>query len=252
MVRTDPCPPPLSCRPASRGLQEIALLSTKLRRLSFNFCLSPEQFAELLALRGNPLFRGLVATWFAAFQNTRQSPVVNGLEVLTALALASVDGKLPDKAAAVFDVFDFDNSGFITLDELCILLKSAIRGLSKLTKGLGPRFVALGPVAEVSALARQCFRDCDVDDEQDLARDRFVHWVKHTPKIVTLVRCFVQREFLSRDDAALAVQRCYRGMRGRRIAAELRFEQQLELEYELSQAVRVWSSVVHWTLVSTS
>ncbi|TYZ61043.1 hypothetical protein PybrP1_012132 [[Pythium] brassicae (nom. inval.)] len=218
------------------GLREIALLSAKLRRLSFNFCLSPEQFAELLALRGNPLFRTLLATWFAAFQNTRQSTVVNGLEVLTALALASVDGKLDDKAGAVFDVFDFDGSGTITLDELCILLKSAVRGLSKLTKGLGPRFLALGPAAEVGELARQCFRDCDLDEEQDLPRERFVLWVKHTPKIVTLVRCFVQREFLSRDDAAVAIQRCVRGMRGRRVAAELRFEQQLELEHEISQA----------------
>lgn len=221
-------------------MREIALLSTKLRRLSFNFCLSPDQFAELLALRGNPLFRSLLASWFAAFQNTRQSTVVNGLEVLTALALASVDGKLADKAGAVFDVFDFDDSGAITLDELCILLKSAIRGLSKLTKGLGPRFVALCPVAEVGELARQCFRHCDLDEEQDLTRELFVRWVKHTPKIVNLVRCFVQREFLSSDEAAVAIQRCYRGMRGRRVAAELRFEQQLELEHEISQAVR-WS-----------
>lgn len=236
-----------TCVRTHRGLDEIAFLSTKLRKISFNFCLSMEQFSDLLALRSNPLFRTLLRSWFTAFQNTRQSTVVNGLEILTALALASVDGKLADKVGAVFDIFDFDESEAITFDELCILLKSAVRGLSKLTKGLGPRFVGLCLMPEITELARQCFRHCDLEEEQDLSRDRFVHWVKHTPKIVNLVRCFVQKEYLSDEEAAVSIQRCYRGMVGRRVASELRFEQQLELEQEITQAVRS-ASLERWVL----
>ncbi|KAG7391723.1 hypothetical protein PHYPSEUDO_003798 [Phytophthora pseudosyringae] len=227
------------------GLDEIAFLSTRLRRLSFNFCLTPQQFEDLVGLRSNPLFKTMLRRWFATFQNTHSSSIVNGLEFLTALALVSaVDGKLDEKAGAVFDIFDFDDSGAITRDELGILLKSAVRGLSKATKGLGPRLAALCPMSEVAELTRQCFVHCDLDDEQDLPRARFVLWVKQTPKIVNLLRCFVQREFLSQEEAAVVMQRCGRGMLARREAAERRLEVQLEVEQELAQAAQKIQDVV--------
>ncbi|GMF16447.1 unnamed protein product [Phytophthora fragariaefolia] len=182
--------------------------------------------------------------WFATFQNTHSSTIVNGLELLTALALTAADGKLDEKAGAVFDIFDFDDSGAITRDELGILIKSAVRGLSKATKGLGPRLAALCPMSEVAELTRQCFVHCDLDDEQDLPRSRFILWVKQTPKIVNLLRCFVQREYLSEDEAAVVIQRCTRGMLARREAAERRLELQLEVEQELAQAAQKIQDVV--------
>ncbi|KAG6951870.1 hypothetical protein JG688_00013549, partial [Phytophthora aleatoria] len=209
----------------------IAFLSTRLRRLSFNFCLTLQQFEDLVGLRNNPLFKTMLQRWFTTFQNTHSSTIVNGLEFLTALALTTADGKLEEKAGAVFDIFDFDDSGAITRDELGILIKSAVRGLSKATKGLGPKLAALCPMSEVAELTRQCFVHCDLDDEQDLPRSRFILWVKQTPKIVNLLRCFVQREYLSEDEAAVMIQRCGRGMLARREAAERRLEIQLELFY---------------------
>ncbi|KAG1692367.1 hypothetical protein DVH05_025534 [Phytophthora capsici] len=226
------------------GLDEIAFLSTRLRRLSFNFCLTPQQFEDFVGLRDNPLFKTMLRRWFATFQNMPSSAVVNGLEFLTALALTATDGKLEDKAGAVFDIFDFDDSGAITRDELGILVKSAVRGLSKATKGLGPRLAALCPMSEVAELTRQCFVHCDLDDEQDLPRARFVLWVKQTPKIVNLLRCFVQREYLTEEEAALILQRCGRGMLARHEAAERRLEIQLEVEQELSQAAQKIQDVV--------
>ncbi|RLN46692.1 hypothetical protein BBJ29_001410 [Phytophthora kernoviae] len=226
------------------GLDEIAYLSTRLRRLSFNFCLTLQQFEDLVGLRSNPLFKTMLHRWFATFQNMASSSIVNGLEVLTALALTATNGKLEEKAGAVFDIFDFDDSGAITRDELGILIKSAVRGLSKATKGLGPRLAVLCPMSEVAELTRQCFVHCDLDDEQDLPRDRFVLWVKQTPKIVNLLRCFVQREYLSEDEAAVMVQRCTRGMFARREAAERRLELQLEVEHELAQAAQKIQDVV--------
>lgn len=216
----------------------MALLSARLRHLSFNFCLTGDQFAELLALRGNPLFRGMLREWFAAFQNTRSSSIVNGFELLAALTLACVDGKAADKARAVFDLFDFDESGAITLDELNILLKSVVRGLSKMTRGLGPRLVSLCPMAEIGELALQCFQESDLEEEQDLPRELFVSWARRTPKIASLLRCFAQKEFVGEEEAAISIQRCVRGMRARRRAAEIRYERQLELEQEIEQAVR--------------
>ncbi|KAH7492633.1 E3 ISG15--protein ligase Herc6 [Phytophthora ramorum] len=226
------------------GLDEIAFLSMRLRRLSFNFCLTFQQFEDLVGLRSNPLFKTMLHRWFATFQNTHSSSIVNGLEFLTALALSTADGKLDEKAGAVFDIFDFDDSGAITRDELGILIKSAVRGLSKATKGLGPRLAALCPMREVAELTRQCFVHCDLDDEQDLPRARFILWVKQTPKIVNLLRCFVQREYLSEDEAALVLQRCTRGMLARREAAELRLDLQLKVEQELSQAAQKIQDVV--------
>ncbi|TMW65954.1 hypothetical protein Poli38472_003719 [Pythium oligandrum] len=220
------------------GLGEVSLLSVKLRRISFNFCLTIDQFAEWLALQHNPLFRPMLKHWFDTFKNTKTSTVVNGLEILTALAIASQDGKLVDKIGAVFDIFDFDESAMITLDELCILLKSVIRGLSKLTQGLGPRFVSLCPMSEVGTLARQCFRHCDLEEEQDLPRDLFIQWVKQTPKVVNLMRCFVHREFLTQEDAALTLQRCTRGMLGRRHAAEKRLMLQMQWDQEVNVAAQ--------------
>jgi Ca2+-binding EF-hand superfamily protein len=216
----------------------VALLSARLRRLSFNFCLSSEQFAELLALRGNELFRGMLREWFAAFQNTRSSTIVNGLEFLAALAIACADGKTADKARTVFDLFDFDESGAITLDELNILLKSAVRGLSKMTKGLGPRLASLCPMAEIAEIASQCFEETDLEEEQDLPRELFVSWVRRTPKIASLLRCFAQKEFVGEEQAAITLQRCVRGMHARRRAAEIRYERQLEMEQEMELAVR--------------
>jgi alpha-tubulin suppressor-like RCC1 family protein len=197
-----------------------------------------------VGLRGNPLFETMLQRWFATFQNTHRSTIVNGLEFLTALALTAADGKLEEKAGAVFDIFDFDDEGAITRDELGILVKSAVRGLSKATKGLGPRLAALCPMSEVAELTRQCFVHCDLDDEQDLPRARFILWVKQTPKIVNLLRCFVQREYLSDDEAAVVIQRCGRGMLARREAAERRLELQLEVEQELSQAAQKIQDVV--------
>lgn len=226
------------CCCCCRGLDEIAFLSMRLRRLSFNFCLTLQQFEDLVGLRSNPLFKTMLHRWFATFQNTHSSTIVNGLEFLTALALTAADGKLEEKAGAVFGIFDFDDSGAITRDELGILIKSAVRGLSKATKGLGPRLAALCPMSEVAELTRQCFVHCDLDDEQDLPRSRFILWVKQTPKIVNLLRCFVQREFLSEEEAAVVIQRCSRGMLARREAAERRLELQLEVEQELAQAAQ--------------
>ncbi|KAI9979801.1 hypothetical protein PInf_002919 [Phytophthora infestans] len=226
------------------GLDEIAFLSTKLRRLSFNFCLTFQQLEDLVGLHNNSLFKPMLDRWFATFQNTHSSTVVNGLEFLTALALTTADGKLEEKAGAVFDIFDFDASGAITRDELGILIKSAVRGLSKATKGLGPRLATLCPMSEVAELTRQCFAHCDLDDEQDLPRSRYILWVKQTPKIVNLLRCFVQREYLSQEEAAVMIQRCGRGMLARHEAAERRLEIQLEVEQELSQAAQKIQDVV--------
>ncbi|GLE05502.1 hypothetical protein PINS_up014525 [Pythium insidiosum] len=180
----------------------------------------------------------MLQRWFDSFRNTPSSTVVNGLELLAALAIASCDGKLVDKLGTVFDVFDFDDSRMITLDELCILLKSVVRGLSKITVGLGPRLASLSAMREVGALARQCFAACDLEEEEDLPRDAFVQWVRQTPKLVNLLRCFVRREFLTREDAAVTIQRCTRGMLSRREAAERRLELQLELHQELHDAAQ--------------
>jgi len=133
-------------------------LSSHLRRISFNFCLTPSNFAELLQLNHNSFFRPLVSKWFDLLKNTANSTVINGLEFVTALAVTCQQGKPLEKTSLVFDIFDFDNSGAITKDELMILLKSSVRGLAKFTVGLGPQLVKLCPMSQIEELANNCFK----------------------------------------------------------------------------------------------
>ncbi|RHY29915.1 hypothetical protein DYB32_006055 [Aphanomyces invadans] len=221
----------------ARGKPELDIVSAQLRRISFNFCLTREHFQEMLCLHHNDLFRHIVHRWFDHFKNTDSSTIINGLEFVAALAIASPGtGKLAEKVAFVFDLFDFDQSGCLTKDELMILLKSSVRGLTKLTQGLGLQLSKLCPMAQIEDLASVCFRHCGLDPSDDLRRDGFVHWVQCTPKLTSLLKCYVPKDKLSREEAAASIQRVARGMLGRNFVDELRLHKQMLQHQELDVA----------------
>ncbi|RQM26482.1 hypothetical protein B5M09_002918 [Aphanomyces astaci] len=234
---------PTKLRPAfitehiHRGKVELETISTQLRRISFNFCLTREHFQEMLQLHHNDLFRPVAHRWFHHFKNTDTSTIVNGLEFVAALAIASTGtGKLVEKVGFLFDLFDFDQSGCLTKDELMILLKSSVRGLTKLTQGLGLQLAKLCPMAQIEDLAAVCFRHCGLDPSDDLRRDAFIHWVQCTPKLTNLLKCYVSKDKLTRDEAAVSIQRVARGMLGRNFVDELRLHKQLLQNQELDVA----------------
>ena len=114
-------------------------LSQRLKLISFNFCLAPSKFGELMELGSNEFFHDLVGKWFTLLRNNSKSKVVNGLEFLAGLVLCSQLGKFDERISCIYDIFDFDETGKMTRDELMILLKSCIRGLAKMTVGLAVR-----------------------------------------------------------------------------------------------------------------
>ncbi|OQS04769.1 regulator of chromosome condensation (RCC1) [Thraustotheca clavata] len=217
---------------------EIEKLSIQLRRISFNFCLTPSHFQEMLQLHHNELFQPLVMRWFDLLKNTSNSTVVNGLEFLTALAITCNYGKLFEKADFIFDLFDFNQSGALTRDELLILLKCSVRGLAKVTVGLGPQLVKLCPMSQIDELATLCFKDCSLDPTDDLWKDMFVQWVRRTPKITNLLRCYVPKDKSSPDEAAGTIQRVIRGMIARSQVLELQLQRRLQLDAELDNAAQ--------------
>ncbi|EQC37098.1 hypothetical protein SDRG_05325 [Saprolegnia diclina VS20] len=228
------------------GKAEIEVLSLQLRRISFNFCLTPAHFREMLQLHHNDLFAPLVTRWFDALKNNPSSSVVNGLEFITALAITGSFGKLLEKVAFVFDLFDFNNSGAVTRDELLILLKSSVRGLTKVTRGLGPHLLRLCPMSQIEALATLCFEDCGLDPTDDLRKEAFVQWVRRTPKITNLLRCYVPRDKYNSEDAASTIQRVVRGMLARSAVLDRKLQRRLQLDAQLDTAAqKIQDAILH-------
>jgi Ca2+-binding EF-hand superfamily protein len=181
-------------------------LSARLKRISFNFCVTRAKFGELVQLDKNEFFQGLCGTWYELLRNSPTSSIVNGLEFLAALALTTKMGTFNDKILCVFDIFDFDETQQITKDELQILIKSCIRGLSKVTRGLGVRMATLCPLGQITQLTEDCFRECDTDGSGEVSRQEFSIWCRASPKVYHLVKHFCEAEPLDETRAAVIIQ----------------------------------------------
>ena len=67
------------------------------------------------------------------------TPSINALSLVAGVILLNDSFRADEAAGAVFDIFDFDNSGEISMDEMTILMLSACRGLkSMLAVGRDP------------------------------------------------------------------------------------------------------------------
>ena len=85
------------CSLPLRNHHHIRGLSARLKLISFNFCLSPAKFGELMQLGQNEFFHDLVGKWFTLLRNNKNSTVVNGLEFLAGLAIAARSGKFDER-----------------------------------------------------------------------------------------------------------------------------------------------------------
>lgn len=81
----------------SRNHHHIRGLGARLKLISFNFCLSPAKFGELMQLGQNEFFHDLVGKWFTLLRNNKNSTVVNGLEFLAGLTISTRSGKFDEK-----------------------------------------------------------------------------------------------------------------------------------------------------------
>jgi microtubule-associated protein-like 6 len=103
---------------------------------------------------------------------------VDALEFLAAFALIS--GMSHDaKANFIFNIYDFDESGELTIDEMTLALRSSITGLAKLSGSEPPL------ESELEKIAQNAFQEADKDGDNLISRAEFVNYCSKTPEVVS-------------------------------------------------------------------
>jgi hypothetical protein len=77
------------------------------------------------------------------------------------------------KVRFVFNMFDFDGSGGITLDEMTILGGSFARGICFATQQPAPKVSLIGP------LITQIFQEADTCPDNIVTIEELMRWVAH-------------------------------------------------------------------------
>lgn len=102
--------------------------------------------------------------------------LIDALEFLSAFAIMS--GMTPnEKIKYVFGIFDFDESGLLSVDEMILCLRTAISGLCKLSAIDAPL------ETDIEHIAIQAFGDLKSIDGSMIDRDRFVNFCASCPEI---------------------------------------------------------------------
>ena len=84
-------------------------------------------------------------------------------------------GTSADKVSAAFKMFDIDNDGHISLDEMILYLTSVFRVLYK-TMPDQVENVEVEPEVLARATAKQCFAEADANEDGQLSFQEFQQW----------------------------------------------------------------------------
>ena len=114
---------------------------------------------------------------FVVFDDDRNE-LVDALEFMSAICVVSGMSRA-QKIAFVFGVFDFDESGLLTVDEMILAFRSTISGLCKLS-GLD-----LPPETEIERIAVGAFADARAIEGSTIDRVGFASYCATTPEIVS-------------------------------------------------------------------
>jgi Ca2+-binding EF-hand superfamily protein len=119
---------------------------------------------------------------FVAF-DTDENDLVDALEFLATFSLAS-GMSLDEKINFVFNCYDFDESGELTMDEMCLSFKSTLTGLCKLSGQPCPTEL------ELEELAGAAFAAADSDSDNKISRQEFEHFCLRQPETATWLEFF--------------------------------------------------------------
>ena len=100
--------------------------------------------------------------------------IIDQYEFTTALAMLC-HGTLEEKAELIFDLYDFDQSKYISRDELTILMKNSLTALRSL-EGAGPP-----SLTEIVQKANDVFTKADQDDNERITLDEFKSFLRTDP-----------------------------------------------------------------------
>jgi Ca2+-binding EF-hand superfamily protein len=102
--------------------------------------------------------------------------LVDALEFLASFAVLS--GMTPtEKMRFIFGIFDFDESGVLSVDEMVLCLRTTISGLCKLSAIDAPL------ETEIENIAVQAFGDLKSIEGSMITRDKFVNFCSSSPEI---------------------------------------------------------------------
>ena len=112
--------------------------------------------------------------------DTNHDNVVSFRELLSALSL-SKRGTIKEKMEWLFEIYDVDGNGRITLEELCDVVKSMQHHGEKYNPSCGTKYST--PVMTA------VFTSVDSDSDGYLTMDEFVEGVQGNPELVAVLNC---------------------------------------------------------------
>lgn len=162
------------------GKDELKAMATRhFHDLGGKFALGPRQVAMLLGVDeevAHPIFGEIF--------DTDRNQLVDAFEIIGAMAMLS-KLSLRDKVSMIHQLYDFNGSGDITIDEMTIMFRTLAVACAKMdAKVIAP------PVAEVEELAQWAFRKADRDNDGEISRAEFDIFVFTNPQVSHLLGYF--------------------------------------------------------------
>jgi microtubule-associated protein-like 6 len=134
---------------------------------------------EEVALGDEDVLSDYAEAIFRTF-DTDENDLVDALEFLASFALIS-GMDLVGKVKFMFDCYDFDESGQLTIDEMTLSLKSTITGLAKLTDQEPPT------EQDLETISQDAFRSSDLDSDQKISFEEFLAYCRTNPEVRSFV-----------------------------------------------------------------
>eukprot|EP00971_Amphidinium_carterae_P259340 5146117-Amphidinium_carterae.1 len=140
------------------------------RKACPRYAMGAQAFEELFGVTFKCASIDVLCKAFASLDERRRG-IVDGLEVFAALVVFS-QGKLFEKADALYTCFEFVEHGELDLAALGMMIERTYSGLRKTASFLEVTMPAHLP----RALANHAFRTSGVDDDQSMPRAAFHEW----------------------------------------------------------------------------
>ena len=134
---------------------------------------------EEVALGDEDVLSDYAEAIFRTF-DTDENDLVDALEFLASFAMIS-GMDLVGKVKFMFDCYDFDESGQLTIDEMTLSLKSTITGLAKLTGQEPPT------EQDLETISQDAFRTSDLDSDQKISFEEFLSYCRINPEVRSFV-----------------------------------------------------------------
>jgi hypothetical protein len=126
--------------------------------------------------------------------DTDKNGLVDALEVIAALTMLS-SMTIKDKIDVIHNLYDFNGTGSITVDEMTILLRTVASGGGKMDNG-----IITPTTREVEELAKWAFRKAEVDIDSEITKSEFDDFCLTNPT----VRSFLEYWTGASNQVALA------------------------------------------------